>query len=181
MRIAGLCAAAAAAVLMAVASCTTVTGGDASVNAEEAPAYRTSMSLSSSQSAASSSARESERQAAMTTKAVQSTCETLATSSAEAIDTVNAYVGAYNDEGGDVAATAGPAVDALKRSADAVAHSITDIVPAEVKKALTAWVDGARAAADAISGNAGASEFNQRVDALNEARTNALRLCDDGY
>jgi hypothetical protein len=44
-----------------IGGCTTVTGGDATVNGIDAPAYRTSVSVSMSESVASSSARESER------------------------------------------------------------------------------------------------------------------------
>lgn len=178
---AGLLAAGAAALSMGAAGCTSVTEGDPAVNAGEAPAYRTSVSLSSSQSAASSSARESERQASMTTRAVHETCETLSTTSADAIDAVNAFVKAHNSDSADVATTEGPAVDALNQSADAVQSSISDIVPAEIKDAFEAWVDGARATAEAITSQAPASEFNKAVDDLNSARSDALRLCDATY
>ena len=181
LRVAGLLAAGAAALSMGAAACTTVTGGDATSNAGEAPAYRTSVSLSSSQSAASSSARESERQASMTTQAVHDTCQTLSTTSADAIDAVNAYVSAYNEAGGDVAKTEGPAVDGLKQSAEAVESSISDIVPDEVKKAFRAWIDDARATADAITGKASPSEFNKVVGELNDSRSAALQLCDATY
>lgn len=166
---------------MGAVACTTVTGGDATVNAGDAPVYRTSVSLSSSQSAASSSAREAERQASMTTQAVHDTCETLSTTSADAIDAVNAYVSAYNEEGGDVAITEGPAVDGLNQSADAVESSIDDIVPEEIKNAFMAWVDGARATAEAILAKASPSEFNTVVGDLNNARSEALQLCDATY
>jgi len=181
LRVAGLLAAGVAAVSMGAVACTTVTGGDATVNAGEAPAYRTSVSVSSSQSVASSSARESERQASMTTQAVHDTCETLSTTSADAIDAVNAYVTASNEEGGDVATTEGPAVDGLKQSAEAVESSISDIVPEEVKKAFQAWIDGARATAEAIISQASPSEFNKVVGDLNDSRSSALQLCDATY
>ena len=177
VRIGGLVLAGAA----LAAGCTSVTGGDATVNAADAPAYRTSVSLSSSQSAASASARESERQASMTISAVHATCETLSTSSADAIDAVNAYVGAFNREGGDVKTTEGPAADALIQSADAVEGSITEVVPQELKDAFGAWIDGAREAADAISRQASPTEFNQIIDSLNDARSTALSLCDATY
>lgn len=164
-----------------VAGCTSVTGGDPAVNAVDAPAYRTSMSRSSSQAAASASARESERQASMTIQAIHATCETLSTSSADAIDAVNAYVGAFNRERGDVAKTEGPAVDALNQSADAVEGSVTGVVPPELRDAFTAWADGARKAADAINRRAAPREFNQIIDGLNDARSTALRLCDATY
>lgn len=174
-------AAGAAVVVAGVSGCSSVTGGDPRVNAVDAPAYRTSVALSSSQAAASASARESERQASMTIQAVHATCETLSTSSADAIDAVNAYVGAFNSEGGDVASTEGPAADALNQSAEAVEGSITEVVPPELKDAFTAWVDGAREAADAIARQASPKEFNQIIDGLNDARSTALELCDATY
>jgi hypothetical protein len=181
VRVAGLLAAGAAAVALAAAGCTSVTGGDAAANSAEAPAYRTSVSLSSSQSASASSSRESERQAAMTTRAVHDTCETLSTTSADAIDAVNDYVKAYNDDSAQIDATFGPAVDALNQSAEAVQASITDIVPDEMKDVFYKWIDGAISTAEAISSRAAAAEFNKAVDDLNQARTDALRLCDATY
>lgn len=172
---------AAAVVTLGAAGCTTVTGGDAAANTAEAPAYRTSVSLSSSQSAAASSSRESERQAAMTTKAVHDTCETLSTTSADAIDAVNDYVKAHNEDTGQTDAKQGPAVDALNQSAEAVQASITDIVPEQMKDVFKKWVDDARATADAIASKAVAAEFNKAVDDLNQARSDALRLCDATY
>ena len=117
----------------------------------------------------------------MTTQAVHDTCETLSTTSADAIDAVNAYVSAYNEDGGDVAKTEGPAIDGLEQSAEAVDASITDVVPDEVKKAFQAWIDNARATADAITGKASPSEFNKVVVELNDARSAALQLCDATY
>lgn len=170
-----------AAVAGAVAGCTSVTGGQVTVDAADAPAYRTSISVSSSQAAASSSARESERQASMTTQAMHQSCETLSTTSADAIDAVNAYVDAFNGDGGTVASTEGPAVDALDQSAQAVEGSITDVIPRELGDAFMAWVDGAYAAADAISKQAPPAEFNTVIADLNNARSDALRLCDATY
>ncbi len=164
--------------------CTSTTEGDPSADAGDAPAYRTSMSVSSSQSVASSRARESQRQAAMTTQAVHTTCETLSTTSAAAIDAVNGYVGAFNADAADTAAAAaaeGPAVDELRRSAEAVEKSITDVVPDEMRKAFMLWVDGARTTADAITRRASPSEFNQIINRLNSARSDVLRLCDATY
>ena len=178
---AGLLAAGAAAMSLGAVGCTTVTGGDAAANSGEAPAYRTSASLSSSSSASSSSSRESERQASMTTRAGHDTCETLSTTSADAIDAVNAYVKAHNDDSADIDAALGPAVDALNQSAEAVQGSITDIVPKEMKDVFTKWIDGARSTADVISNKAAAAEFNKAVDDLNQARSDALRVCDATY
>lgn len=173
--------AAVTAVAATMAGCTSVTAGDPVVNASDAPAYRSSVAASSSQAEASSRARESERQAALTTQAVQTACDTLYASSDEAIDAVNAYVDAYNGEGGDPADTEGPAVEALARSADAVRASITDITPAELAEAFSGWADGAYAAADAISEQASPEEFNAIIDELNVSRSRALRLCDEAF
>ena len=71
-----------------------MTSGSGTVDAADAPAYRASVSASVAESAASSSARESERQASLTTEAIHTACEALSTSSADAVDTVNAYVDA---------------------------------------------------------------------------------------
>lgn len=181
LRVGGLLAGSAAAVLMVVAGCSSVTGGNATVNAGDAPAYRTSMSVSVSVSAASSSARESERQASLTTQAMHDTCETLSTTSADAIDAVNAYVSAFNQGGANVAATEQPAVDALNQSADAVASSVTAAIPQDLKDAFDAWVSGARATAKAIADRVSPSEFNAAVDSVNETRSVALTLCDATY
>ncbi|MFN8033185.1 MAG: hypothetical protein U0Q47_07785 [Mycobacterium sp.] len=181
LRVGGLLAGSAAVVLMTVVGCTTVSEGTATVNAGEAPAYRTSVSVSLSESAASSSARESERRASETTAAMHDSCETLSTTSADAIDAVNTYVDAFNQGGGDVEATEGPAVDALNQSADAVESSISDVIPPELRDALTSWVDGARATAKAITGKAPAGEFNKTIGDLNDTRSSALSLCDATY
>ena len=166
---------------LSVASCTTVTNGDPAVNANEAPAYRTSVSVSLSQSAAASSTRESERQASLTTAAVHSTCEALSGSSSDAIDAVNAYVGAFNKGAGDISATEGPAVDSLKKSAKAVEGSISDALPQDLKDAFAAWVDGANKTAQSITEHAPPGEFNKTIGDLNDARSEALKLCDATY
>jgi len=181
VRVGGLVIGIAAAVAMGVVGCTSVTGGDATPNAADAPAYRTSAAMSSSAAAASSSARESQRQASVATQAVQATCETLSTTSADAIDAVNAYVDAYNTEGGDIAGTERPAVDALGQSAQAVQSSITPVIPQDLADAFGAWIDGADATARAITDKASAAEFNDLIDGLNEARSTALDLCDKTY
>lgn len=179
--LAGGTAAVAAALTGGLAACTSVTGGQGAVDAADAPAYRTSMSVSSSQAVASSSARESERQASLTTQAMRNSCETLATTSADAIAAVNNYVDAYNGEGGSVSSTEVPAIDALDQSAQAVESSLTDVIPAELRNALAGWVDGAYAAATAIANKASPSEFNTVIKQINDARSEALRLCDATY
>ena len=132
-------------------------------------------------SAASSSARESERQASLTTQAMHDTCETSSTTSADAIDAVNAYVRAFNQGGPNVTATEQPAVEALNQSADAVASSMTAAIPQDLKDAFDAWVDGARATAKATADRVSPSEFNNAVDSVNETRSVALTLCDATY
>jgi hypothetical protein len=170
-----------AAVIMGVlGACTTVTGGSGKVDAADAPAYRTSMSSSVAESAASSSVRESERQQSLTTEAIHTACETLSTSSADAVDSVNAYVDAVNGKG-DPVATGGPAVDALNHSADLVTADINDAVPQDIRDALSAWSDSARGAAAAVSGHVPPDQFNAAVDRLNESRSRALDLCDATY
>ncbi len=157
-----------------VAGCTSVTGGDVAVDAVDAPAYRTSIAASSSQAAASSSAR-------MTTAALRSSCETLTATSADAIDAVNAYVSAFNEEGGDLETTEGPAVDALYRSAAEVDDAISDVMGPELSTAFAAWADGAYAAAEAIGAQVEPAEFNEIIGELNNARSEALDLCDATY
>lgn len=166
---------------MIVVGCTSFTDGDAAVAEGEAPLYRASVSASIEESAASSSARESERQASLTVEAVHTSCEALSSSSADAIGAVNAYVDAFNNNAADIGRTAGPAVDALNHSADLVAGSISDPLPAEVRDALNSWVDAARAVATAIAGNYGTDEFNEAISRLNDSKTTALDRCDAAY
>jgi hypothetical protein len=170
-----------AAVAMGVlGACTTVTSGSGKVDAGDAPAYRTSMSSSVAESAASSSVRESERQESLTTEAIHTACETLSTSSADAVDKVNAYVDAVNGTG-DPIATEGAAADALNHSADLVTADVNDAVPQDIRDALNAWSDSARGAAAAVTGHVPPDQFNAAVDRLNESRSHALDLCDATY
>lgn len=165
---------------MAVIGCSSVTSGTGTVDAEDVPAYRTSVSASLSASAATSSARESERQAALTTQAVHTACETMSTTSADAIDALNVYVDSMN-AGSDGVDTEGPAAERLNRSADLVLADINGTLPPELADALNAWVDAARATATAVLGRVSASEFNNSVTRLNDSRTNALNGCDAAY
>lgn len=166
---------------MIVVGCTSVTGGAPKVNVADAPVYRASVSASAEESAASSSSRESERQASMTTEAVHASCEALASSSVDSISAVNNYVQAFNSSDPDAPSKAGPAVDSLNHSADAVAQSISDPMPPELRDALNAWVDAARGVANAIAGNYGPDEFNASVSKLNDVKTTALDMCDAAY
>ncbi|WP_144209094.1 hypothetical protein [Mycobacterium tilburgii] len=161
-----------AAVLMGIVGCTTVTNGTATPDTKVAPAYRQSVSAS----IATSSIRESQRQQSLTTKAVRSSCDSLATTSKEAIDKVNAYVGAFNG-GRSTGPFEGPAIDALNNSASTVSNSFNDALSAQLKDAFNAYVDAAHGVANAIGTHAGTGEFNRRVDQLNDTKTKALKLC----
>jgi hypothetical protein len=181
LRIAALVVGSLAAAAMVIVGCSSVTDGSPKVDAAEAPVYRASVSASIEESAASSSARESERQEALTTEAIHTSCETLSTSSVEAITAVNDYVDAFNANAGDIAARAGPATDALNHSADEVARSMSEPLPPELKDAMNAWVDAARGVATAVAGNYGPEEFNVAITRLNDTKTTALNLCDAAY
>jgi hypothetical protein len=165
-----------AAVAMGIVGCTTVTNGTATPDTKVAPAYRQSVSASVSASSATSSIRESQRQQSLTTKAVRSSCDTLATTSSAAIDKVNAFVGAFN-AGGNTGPTEGPAIDALNDSASTVGNSFSDALSTQMKDAFNAYIDAARAVANAIGTHAATGEFNKRVNQLNDTKTKALKLC----
>jgi hypothetical protein len=181
LRVAALVVGGMAAAAMIIVGCSSVTQGKPSVDAADAPVYRASVSASIEESAASSSARESERQESLTKEAVHSSCESLSTSSVDAITAVNAYVDAFNQSAADADAKAGPAIDALNHSADLVARSLSDPLMPELRDALNAWVDAARGVAVAIAGNYGTEEFNAAITRLNETKTTALNLCDAAY
>jgi hypothetical protein len=163
-------------VINLVVGCTTVTDGRATVDTVLAPAYRASVSVSVSASSETSRIRESQRQQSLTTRAVRSSCEALAATSKDAIDKVNVFVAAFN-EGRDTASTEGPAIDALKHSADAVVGSFSDALSPELRGMFDEWVDAARSVANAIAIHASTLEFNRRVDHLNDTKTRALKLC----
>jgi hypothetical protein len=162
--------------LMGIVGCTTVTNGAGTADTKVAPAYRQSVSASVSASSATSSMRESQRQATLTTKAVRASCETLATSSKDAIDKVNEFVGAFNG-GRGTGPTEGPAIQALNDSANTVTNSFNDALSRQLKDAFNAYVDAAHGVANAIGTHASTSEFNKRVDQLNDTKTKALKLC----
>lgn len=166
--------------MLGVIGCTTVTDGTATVDTAIAPAYRASVSASVSESLATSRLRETQRQQSLTTRAVHSACESLAASSKDAIEKVNAYVEA-NNQGRSIGPTEGPAVDALNHSADVVAGSISEVLSPDLRQALFSWVDSARSVANAISTHVSPSEFNRRVDQLNDTKTKALKLCVASY
>ncbi|BBY01453.1 hypothetical protein [Mycobacterium seoulense] len=165
-----------AATLMGIVGCTTVTNGTATPDTQVAPAYRQSVSASVSASSATSRVRESQRQQSLTTRAVRTSCDTLATSSKDAIDKVNIFVGAFN-AGRGTGPTEGPAIDALNNSADTVSNSFNDALSQQLKDAFNTYIDAARGVANAIGTHAPTGEFNRRVDRLNDAKTKALKLC----
>ena len=103
-------------------------------------------------------------------------CESFVTSSKEAVDKVNDFVAAYN-HGGDTTGAEGPAVDALNHSADAVEGDTNGPLSQELREALNAYDDAARGVAKAIRAHAGTDEFNQRVNQLNDTKTEAVKRC----
>ncbi len=181
LRVAGLAMGCVAALAMIIVGCTSVTQGNATIDRADAPVYQASVSASAEESSASSSSKESQRQASLSTEAVHTSCEALSSSSVDAIDAVNKYVDAYNDHPADIGATAGPAIDALHRTADLVGGSLSDPLSPELAGALNAWMDAARALATAISGNASMDDFNAAIGRLNDSKTAALTLCDAAY
>jgi hypothetical protein len=180
LRIAALGMGSLAASAMVIVGCSSITEGTAKVDAGEAPVYRASVSASIEESAASSSARESERQESLTREAIHSSCDALSSSSVDAITAVNNYVDAFNNAA-DAGAQAGPAIDALNHSADLVARSVSDALAPELRDAMNAWVDAARGVATAVAGNYGPDEFNAAITQLNDSKTTALNLCDASY
>lgn len=165
-----------ATILMAIVGCTTVTEGTPTVDTAIAPAYRASVSLSISESAATSSIRETQRQRSLTTRAIVSACESFATSSKDAVDKVNDFVAAFN-AGRDTTSAEGPAIDALNHSADVVAGSISGPLSQELRDQLNAYSDAARDVAAAIRTHAASGDFNQRVNQLNDTKTKVVKLC----
>ncbi len=181
LRIAALVMGSLAALAMVIVGCSSVTQGTAKVDAAEAPVYQASVSASLEESAASSSARESERQESLTTQAIHTSCEALSSSSVDAITAVNGFVKSMNENASDAQSRAVPAIDSLNRSADLVGRSMSDELVPELRDALTAWVDAARGVAAAITRNVGPEEFNAAATNLNDSRSVALTLCDASY
>jgi hypothetical protein len=166
---------------MVIVGCTSVTRGSAEADGAAVPQYRASVSASIEESIAQSSARESERQASLTTAAIHTACEDLSSSSVDAINAVNAYVDAFNDNAADVNVRARPAIDALNISADLVSSGTSDVLSPELRSALDAWVGAARDLAGTIERDAGPEEFNTAVNRLNDSKEVALELCDASY
>lgn len=164
-----------------VVGCQTVTQGTASVDRSDAPIYQASVSASMAESSSSSAAHESERQASLSNAAVHTSCEGLSSSSVNAVDAVNAFVVAYNDNAPDVEAKSGPAIDALNSSADMVSGSLSEPLSDDLERALLAWVDSARNVAGVLSRPFVRDEFNGAINHMNDVKTAALDLCDAAY
>lgn len=165
-----------AVVAIGIVGCTKVTEGTGAPDTNVAPAYRSSVSASVSASSVTSSVRESQRIASVTTRAIRTSCDTLATTSKEAIDKVNAFVAAFNS-GKNTGPTERPAIDALNASATSVENSYSDALPGQMRESMNTYNDAARQVANAIGTHAPTGEFNRRVDRLNDAKTKALKMC----
>jgi hypothetical protein len=161
---------------MAIVGCTSVTDGMPTADTAIAPAYRESVSVSISASAATSSLQESRRQQSLTTQAVVRACESFAASSKDAVDKVNDFVAAYN-QGRDTTASEGPAIDTLKHSAELVEGNSGGPLSADLHQALNAYADAARDLANTIRAHGEMAEFNQRVNQFNDTKTEAVKLC----
>lgn len=103
-------------------------------------------------------------------------CASLITTSKNAIDKTNEFVQAFNS-GRGTGPTEGPAIDALNDSATTVANSFNDAMSQQIKDAFNAYIDAAHSVANAIGTHAGTSEFNKRVDQLNDTKKKAIKLC----
>ena len=137
LRIAALVVGLTAILAMVVVGCTTVTDGDPGVNAQEAPAYRSSMSASASASAATSSMRESKRQQSLTAQAVHNSCDALSQSS---VDTINAVKQAHEfgiTEGGQKLAEKG---EELKEEMDNLLDEIDAVLEENAEEFVKNYV-----------------------------------------
>lgn len=161
-----------AAAAIGIVGCTSIINGSATVDTAAVQGYRASVTAS----LATSSSKESKRQQSLTTQAISGACGTFRTSSEEAVTATNSWVDAHNS-GGDTSGPSGPAVDALNRSADAVAGAITEAMPSEMRDTFNAYVTAARSVADAIATNAAISVYNSRKDQLNDAKGNGAEQC----
>lgn len=181
VRVAALSAGSLAAVAMIVVGCEAVTQGDATIDRADAPMYRASVSASIENSQLSSSSKESERLITLSREALHTACDALSSTSVDAIDAVNAYVRAHNAQTADAASKAGPAIDALNKTADQVAANSGGALSQELSGALNDYVAAARAVSAAIASNAGVDEFNGVTNRMNDAKRVALQKCDAGY
>lgn len=106
---------------------------------------------------------------------MRTACAALVTTSKNAIDKTNEFVQAFTCRG--TGPTEGPAIDALNDSANTVANSFNDAMSQQIKDAFNAYIDAAHAVANAIGTHASTSEFNKRVDQLNDTKKKAIQLC----
>ena len=173
-RAVGLGAGVSAALAMVVVGCSSITNGNATADGVEAPDYRASV-------ASSVAVSESEHQVAVTKAAVHTSCDALSSSTVAAIDAVNDYVDAFNNDAPEAPAKIGPAVDALNRSADQVVGSLSGSLSPDLTKVLNAWADSARQLAKVLSGNPGPDEFNDAIGQLNDSKTAAGAACAAAY
>jgi hypothetical protein len=172
----GCLAAASMGLVNVLVACTAMTNGTATPDTRIAPSYRSSVSVSVSASKVTSSSRESSRQQSVTTAAVRTVCDSFGTTSKDAIAKSNQYVEAAN-AGRATGPFESPAIDSLNNSATTVAGGVNDMLSQQLKDALNSWVDAARAVANAIATHAATSEFNRRVNQLNDTKTNANKQC----
>jgi serine/threonine protein kinase len=117
--------------------------------------------------------REQQREA---TQAVRDACGSFAVSSKDAVDKVNDYVAAFN-QGRDTTPSQGPAIDALNHSADEAEKMTNGPLPQQLREALNAYSDAARGVAGAIRAHPAPDEFNQRVNQLNDTKSEAINRC----
>ena len=110
------------------------------------------------------------------TQAVVRACRSFATTSKDAVDKVNDFVAAYN-QGGDVTANEGPAIDTLNHSADLVEADSGGPLSDDLHHALNAYIDAARDLAAAVRSHGDMGAFNQRVNQFNDTKSEAVKLC----
>jgi len=151
---------------MIVVGCAKVTSGSAGVDSPAAAAYRTSVSVSVAAAVSSSKSA-----------AAKSSCNALISTAGDAIDGVNDYVGAFNNDG-DYQGKSQAAIDALNHSADVVSQSVNADLNPDLGKALQGWVAATRTMVSAISANADTDAFNDAVHQLNDSKAVVLALCD---
>lgn len=166
---------------MIVVGCQSLTNGSATLDPQDATMYRASVSSSRAESSARSAEQESTRQASITTQAVHTACEALSITSVDAVDAVNAFVNAFNENGPGQQEKSVAAVDALTVSADSVAASLSEPLSDELEGLMTSWIDSARNVAGVLARGFRLDQFNAAVDRLNDAKVKALALCDASY
>lgn len=117
----------------------------------------------------------------MTTQAVHSACEALSITSVNAVDAVNAFVFAFNENAPGQQEKAAAAVESLTLSADTVSASLSPPLTDELAGLMAEWIDAARAVADVVSRGFELDRFNAAVGRLNDVKVRALARCDAFY